>query len=110
MLENLTRRLSDIVGGLRGRKITEANVDETVREIRRALLEADVALPVVKQFVEKVKIAALGTQVVEGVDAGQQFVKIVHDELAALMGPEDPEITWRKKGPTVSATSAGAAR
>jgi len=101
MLENLTRRLSDIVGGLRGKKITEANVDETVREIRRALLEADVALPVVKSFVEKVKTAALGTQVVEGVDAGQQFVKIVHDELTELMGPEDPEITWRKKGPTV---------
>ncbi len=101
MLENLTRRFSDIVGTLRGKKITESNVKETVREIRRALLEADVALSVVKEFVSKVQESALGTQVIEGVDASQQFTKIVHESLTELMGPEDPEIAWRKKGPTV---------
>jgi signal recognition particle subunit SRP54 len=101
MLDNLTRRFTDIVGGLRGKKITESNVQETVKEIRRALLEADVALPVVKQFVQRVKEEALGTEVIEGVDAGQHFIKIVKDSLTDLMGPEDPEIEWRKKGPTI---------
>jgi len=101
MLENLTRRFSDIVGGLRGKKITESNVKETVSEIRRALLEADVALPIVKDFVKRVREEALGLEVIEGVDAGQQFTKVVEDSLTDLMGPEDPEIIWRKKGPTV---------
>ncbi|MFQ5653675.1 MAG: signal recognition particle protein [Planctomycetota bacterium] len=101
MLENLTRRFTDIFAGLRGRKISERNVRDTVREIRRALLEADVALPVVREFETRVIEAAIGTEVVEGVDSGQQFVKVVNDELAALMGPVDPEIEWRKKGPTV---------
>ena len=101
MLDNLTRRFSDIVGGLRGKKITESNVKETVTEIRRALLEADVALPIVKDFVKRVREEALGAEVLEGVDAGQHFTKIVEDSLTDLMGPEDPEITWRKKGPTI---------
>ena len=101
MLENLTRRFSDIIGGLRGRKITEKNIQETVREINRALLEADVAYPIVKDFKAKVLEKAKGATVVEGVDSGQQFVKIVSDELTNLMGPVDPEITWAKKGPTI---------
>ncbi len=101
MLENLTRRFSDIVDGMRGRKITEKNIRESVREIRRALLEADVALPVVKDFENKVLELAVGAEVIEGVDRGQQFVKIVNDELIALMGPVDSEIAWSKKPPTV---------
>lgn len=101
MLENITSRFSDIVAGIRGRKITEKNIGETVRDIRRALLEADVALPVVKDFIERVKEKALGLKVIEGVDSGQQFIKIVHEELSQLMGPVDPEIQWRKKGVTV---------
>ena len=101
MLDNLTRRFSDIVGGFRGKKITESNVKETVTEIRRALLEADVALPIVKEFVKEVREQALGIKVIEGVDPGQQFAKIVEDQLTELMGPEDPEIEWRKKGPTI---------
>ncbi len=101
MLEGLTRRFSDIVAGLRGSKITEAAVKETGREIRRALLEADAALPVVKDFEKRVREAALGIEVVEGVDAGQMFTKVVQDELTALMGPVDHELAYRAKGPTV---------
>ena len=101
MLENLTRRFTDIVANFRGRRITEKNVQEAVREIQRALLEADVAYPVVKDFKNRVTEAALGAEVIGGIDAGQQFVKIVNDELVALMGPVDPEIRWNKKRPTV---------
>ncbi|MEC9476816.1 MAG: signal recognition particle protein [Planctomycetota bacterium] len=101
MLEGLTRRFSDIVAGLRGSKITEAVVKETGREIRRALLEADAALPVVKDFEKRVREAALGAEVIEGVDAGQMYTKVVQDELTALMGPVDHELSYRSKGPTV---------
>ena len=101
MLGGLTKRLTDIVSGLRGRKITEEVVKETSREIRRALLEADASLPVVKDFEKRVREAALGAEVIEGVDAGQMFTKIVQDELTELMGPVDHEIAWKSKGATV---------
>ncbi|MEM7260834.1 MAG: signal recognition particle receptor subunit alpha [Planctomycetota bacterium] len=101
MFETITTRFTDIVSGLRGKKITERNIKDTVREIRIALLEADVALPVVKAFVKQVQEKAQGLEVVEGVDAGQQFVKIVQDELTELMGPVDPEIPFRNKGVTI---------
>jgi len=101
MLEGLTRRFSDIVAGLRGSKITEAVVRDTTREIRRALLEADAALPVVKDFEKRVREAALGAEVIEGVDAGQMFTKVVQDQLTSLMGPVDHELSYRSKGPTV---------
>ena len=101
MLGGLTKRLTDIVSGLRGRKITEEVVKETSREIRRALLEADASLPVVKDFERRVREAALGAEVIEGVDAGQMFTKIVQDELTELMGPVDHEIAWKSKGATV---------
>lgn len=101
MLEGLTRRISDIVAGLRGSKITEAIIQETGREIRRALLEADAALPVVKDFEKRVREAALGAEVIEGVDAGQMFTKVVQEELTSLMGPVDHELAYRSKGPTV---------
>ena len=101
MLEGLTRRISDIVAGLRGKKITEAIVQETGREIRRALLEADAALPVVKEFEQRVREAALGAEVIEGVDAGQMYTKVVQEQLTSLMGPVDHELSYRAKGPTV---------
>ncbi|OUU21904.1 MAG: signal recognition particle protein [Planctomycetia bacterium TMED53] len=101
MLGGLTKRLTDIVSGLRGRKITEEVIKETSREIRRALLEADASLPVVKDFEKRVREAALGVEVIEGVDAGQMFTKIVQDELTDLMGPVDHEIAWKKSGATV---------
>ena len=78
MLENLTKRFTGIFDGIRGRKITEKNVRDTVREIRRALLEADVALPVVKDFEQRIIENSIGLEVVEGVDVGQQFVKVVY--------------------------------
>ncbi|MGE3164032.1 MAG: signal recognition particle protein [Planctomycetota bacterium] len=101
MFESLTRRLTDVITGLRGRKITEANVRDTLREVRVALIEADVALSVVKDFQTRVLEKALGAEVIEGVNAGQLLVKIFQDELTALMGPVDPEINWNKKRPTV---------
>ena len=101
MLGGLTQRLTAIVGGLRGRKITEDVIKDTSREIRRALLEADASLPVVKDFEKRVREAALGAEVIEGVDAGQMFTKIVQDELTDLMGPVDHEIAWKKSGATV---------
>jgi len=101
MLDNLTRRFTGIFSGLAGKKITESSIKETTREIRRALLEADAALPVVKEFVKRVGEKALGAELVAGVDAGQMFIKIVNDELIELMGPVDPEIAFKAKGPTV---------
>jgi signal recognition particle subunit SRP54 len=101
MLEGLTKRFTEIVAGLRGSKINEATIKETGREIRRALLEADAALPVVKDFEKRVREKALGSTVIEGVDAGQMWTKSVQDELIDLMGPVDHEFSWRSGGPTV---------
>src|SRR3954468_16517981 len=89
LFENLTARLSRTVDTLRGRgRITEENVGESLREVRMALLEADVALPVVKAFIERVKQKALGAEVTASLSPGQAFVGILHKELVALMtGP-----------------------
>jgi signal recognition particle subunit SRP54 len=87
MFENLTARLARTVDSLRGRgRITEDNVGETLREVRMALLEADVALPVVKTFIESVKAKALGAEVAQSLTPGQVFVSIIHKELVAIMG------------------------
>jgi signal recognition particle subunit SRP54 len=87
LFENLTARLSRTVDTLRGRgRITEENVGESLREVRMALLEADVALPVVKTFIERVKQKALGAEVTASLTPGQAFVGILHQELVALMG------------------------
>ena len=89
LFENLTARLSRTVDTLRGRgRITEENVGESLREVRMALLEADVALPVVKTFIERVKQKALGAEVTASLTPGQAFVGILHKELIALMGGE----------------------
>lgn len=101
MLENLSRRFADIWGGLRSRKLTENNIKETLREIRRALLEADVALPVVKDFLGKVEERAVGEEVLQGVNPAQMFIDVVYQELIQLMGPVDTEIPLVKPGPTV---------
>src|SRR4051794_41147843 len=86
LFENLTARLSRTVDTLRGRgRITEENVGESLREVRMALLEADVALPVVKAFIERVKQKALGAEVTASLSPGQAFVGILHKELVALM-------------------------
>jgi signal recognition particle subunit SRP54 len=87
MFDNLTARLSRTIESLRGRgRITEENVAATLREARIALLEADVALPVVKAFIEAVKAKALGAEVLASLTPGQTFIGILHGELVALMG------------------------
>ena len=87
MFETLSNRLSGVFDRLRGRgALGEADVGEAMREIRVALLEADVALPVVKDFVAKVRERAVGQEVVKSVTPGQMVVKIVHDELVAVLG------------------------
>lgn len=87
MLDNLTQRLAKVVKTLKGEaRLTEANTQEMLREVRMALLEADVALPVVRDFIAKIKEQALGQEVVGSLSPGQALVGIVHDELTKLMG------------------------
>ncbi|MCF7810537.1 signal recognition particle receptor subunit alpha, partial [bacterium] len=82
MLEELTERFEKFVRNLRGQgKLTETNVKETVREVRRILLEADVSLPAAKAFVNSVQEKSLGREVLNSITPGQQMVKIIHDEL-----------------------------
>lgn len=90
MFDTLSEKFSDAFRSLRGtNKISEENIEETLKNVKTALLEADVNFKVVKEFVEKVKAQALGEKVLRGVEPGQQFVKIMHDELASLMGGEN---------------------
>jgi signal recognition particle subunit SRP54 len=93
MFESLSARLQAITVRLRGKaKITEADLDVALRDIRLALLEADVNFRVVKEFVARVRERALGAEVLSGLDAGQQVVKVVHDELVAVLGGERHEL------------------
>ena len=87
MFENLSSKLTGIFDRLTGRgALSENDVNEAMREVRVALLEADVALPVVKDFVEKVKTSALGQEVIRSVTPGQQVIKIVHNAMVDLLG------------------------
>ncbi|THB69489.1 MAG: signal recognition particle protein [Gammaproteobacteria bacterium] len=87
MFQNLSDRLSGVLKNITGQgKLTEDNIKDTLREVRMSLLEADVALPVVKDFIEQVKVKALGETVIKSVSPGQAFVKIVNDELISVMG------------------------
>src|SRR5690606_40748741 len=87
MLDNLTSRLSRVVKTMRGEaRLTEANAQEMLREVRLAVLEADVALQVVRDFVARVKESALGQEVAGSLNPGQALVGVVHKELTALMG------------------------
>ena len=87
MFDKLTERLAGAVQRLRGLgRVTEDNVAETLRDVRMALLEADVALPVVKSFTESVKARALGAEVATSLTPGQAFIGILHRELVALLG------------------------
>jgi len=89
MASSLTDRMSRLVKTMRGQaRITESNVQDVLREVRMALLEADVALPVVRDFIARVKEKALGAEVVGSLSPGQALVGIVHKELAATMGPD----------------------
>ncbi len=86
MFDNLSEKLQGIIRQTTGKELTQDNMQEALREIRRALLEADVNLRVVKAFISNIKDRAEGEQVLKGVDPAQQLVKIVHDELVALLG------------------------
>src|SRR5512142_2173600 len=102
MLDALTQRLSSVVKTLRGHsRITEENVQEMLREVRLALLDADAGLPVVKDFVAKVKDKALGQEVVGSLTPGQALVGIVHRELAELMGGVNAELSFATQPPAL---------
>ncbi len=90
MFDTLSEKFSDAFKSISGKgKITESNIDETLKSVRTALLEADVNFKVVKSFISEVKEKALGEKVLRGVNPGEQFIKIMHDELASLMGGEN---------------------
>ena len=90
MFDNLSDKILGSIKKIKGQaKISEANIQEVIKEIRFSLLEADVNFKVVKQFIEQVKSKALGQDVLLNVNAGEQFVKIVHDELVQLLGGEE---------------------
>jgi len=102
MLENLTQRLSGVIKTLRGEaRLTESNIQDALREVRLALLEADVALPVVKDFVSRVKEKALGEAVIGSLSPGQALIGVVHRELTAIMGGEAVELNLATTPPAV---------
>lgn len=102
MFENLTDRLSRTLRHLTGQaKLTDDNIKDTLREVRMALLEADVALPVVKDFIEKVREKAIGTEVMKNLSPGQAFVKIVQTELEQLMGAANEDLALNATPPAV---------
>ena len=97
MLENLTERLARVVKTIKGEaRLTESNTQEMLREVRLALLDADVALHVVKDFIAKVKEKALGEEVQSSLTPGQALVGIVNRELVALMAGEDDPLQMRR--------------
>ena len=102
MFDGLTDRLGQTVRNLRGvGRLTEDNIKDTLREVRMALLEADVALPVVKQFIEQVREKAVGETVLKSLSPGQAFIKVVNDELTHLMGDANDSINLTTTPPAV---------
>ncbi len=104
MFDSLTHKLSQAMKSLRGQsKLTEANLDTVLREVRMALLEADVHVSVARTFLQRVKEKALGTEVMQGLNPAQAFIEIVHRELVEIMGGQAAEhpITFASKSPTV---------
>lgn len=102
MFEALSERLESAWKSLRGQdKISESNIQEALQEVRRALLEADVNLQVVQDFIEEVRVSAQGAEVVAGVRPDQQFIKIVHDQLVEVMGATHVPLAEANTAPTV---------
>ncbi|QSX77313.1 signal recognition particle protein [Agrilutibacter solisilvae] len=102
MFESLTQRLSGTIDRLRGRgRLTEENIREATREVRIALLEADVALPVVQALVERIKVRAVGQEVLKSLTPGQALIKIVRDELTAVMGSAATDLNLNVPAPAV---------
>ena len=102
MFESLSQRLSTTIERLRGRaRLTEANIRESLREVRIALLEADVALPVVQALIQRVQVRAVGVEVLKSLTPGQALVKVVRDELTALMGTANSDLNLNCPAPAV---------
>ncbi|HET7408347.1 MAG TPA: signal recognition particle receptor subunit alpha, partial [Mycobacteriales bacterium] len=102
MFETLSDRLESVFTALRGKgRLSEADIDATCREIRIALLEADVALPVVKTFIAAVKERARGAEVSQALNPAQQVIKIVNEELVGILGGETRQLRYAKTPPTV---------
>ncbi len=102
MFESLTQRLSGTIERLRGRgRLTEENIREATREVRIALLEADVALPVVQALVERIKVRAVGQEVLKSLTPGQALIKVVRDELTAVMGAQAVELNLNVPAPAI---------
>ena len=102
MFENLSSRLSRTLDALRGQgRLTEDQVATAARELRMALLEADVALPVVREFVERVKARAVGTEVTQSLTPGQAMLRVVQQELTATLGGETEALNLRTQPPAV---------
>tara|TARA_R110002073_G_scaffold64308_3_gene161181 strand:+ start:2181 stop:3530 length:1350 start_codon:yes stop_codon:yes gene_type:complete len=102
MFDNLTGRLSSVIKTLRGEaRLTESNIQQALREVRMALLEADVALPVVKEFIARVKEKAVGHEVMDSLTPGQALINVVHQELITIMGGEKADINLSTVPPAV---------
>ena len=102
MFDQITERFDTVLRNLRGLgKITDKNIQETAREIRLVLLEADVNFQVTRDFVKRVQNRSSGTKVLKSVKPGEQFIKIIHDELVTLLGNEPVPLEFAKKGQTI---------
>ncbi len=102
MLENLTGRLQGVIKNLRGQaRLTEDNISDAMREVRMALLEADVALPVVKDFITKVRERAQGKEVLQSLTPGQAVIEVVNDELTTLMGKANVGLNLATQPPAI---------
>lgn len=102
MFTNLSERLTRVLKNLSGRgRLTEDNIKETLRDIRMALLEADVALPVVKHFIDHIQAEAIGTEVMSSLTPGQALIKLVHDELVLMMGEKCDSLNLTTQPPAV---------
>lgn len=100
MLESISEKFSNVVGGLRGiGKLTESNIADTTRDVRVALLEADVALPVANAFMERIRTQALGQKVMGSLTPGQAFVKVILDELTVLLGSANARLSLKGAKP-----------
>ena len=102
MFKSLSERLTHSLNQLTGRgRLTEDNIQDTLREIRIALLEADVALPVIKEFIDDVRVKALGQEVIKSLNPGQTLIRIVRDELIAVMGDTNETLNLQAQPPVV---------
>jgi len=102
MFENLTKRLTETLKNLRGQgRLSEDNIRDALRDVRMALLEADVAFPVVKAFIEQVRERAIGQEVIESLTPGQALIRVVRDELTRLMGQQCDELNLQAPSPMI---------